>query len=161
MADNQMSIIIGCDHAAFSLKEKIKALITDIGLKVHDAGTHSTDSVDYPDFGAEVSQAVSSGIYKRGILLCGTGIGMSMTANKFPGVRAALCWDLFTAMMSRRHNNANILVMGARVTGDILATEMVRVWLETPFEGGRHQARLDRITEISKRICCTSNNSSE
>jgi ribose 5-phosphate isomerase B len=159
MADNQDSIIIGCDHAAFSLKETIKAFIVDKGLNVQDVGTHSTDSVDYPDFGAKVSQAVSSGAAERGILLCGSGIGMSMTANRFPGVRAALCWDLFTAIMSRRHNNANILVLGARVTGDVLATEMVRAWLETPFEGGRHQARLDKLNKISRNICCSSNGS--
>jgi ribose 5-phosphate isomerase B len=103
--------------------------------------------VDYPDYGKQVAAQVSEGRFKRGILLCGTGLGMSMVANRFPGVRAALCHDLFGAIMSRRHNDANILVLGGRVTGDILAAEIVAAWLETPFEGGRHQKRLEQFNQ--------------
>lgn len=148
MDTNSTPIVIGCDHAAYDLKEKIKALLIEKGIKVEDVGTHSEDSVDYPDFGAKVASMVSRGEFERGILLCGSGIGMSMVANRFPHVRAALCGDLFAAIMSRRHNNSNILVLGARVIGDALASELVKVWLETPFDGGRHQLRIDKFDEI-------------
>ena len=148
MSENKTPIIIGSDHAAFDLKEKIKAFLVDRGIDVDDAGSHSEDSVDYPDFGIKVASMVSTGKFERGILLCGTGIGMSMVANKFPHVRAALCSDLFSAIMSRRHNNSNILVLGGRVVGDALAMEMVRAWLETPFDGGRHQLRIDKFDQI-------------
>lgn len=136
-------IIIGSDHAAFELKEKIKDQLAGLGYEVEDAGTYGTDSVNYADFGKKVAKAVSNGAYGRGILLCGTGLGMSMHANRFKGVRAALCSDIFSVRMSRQHNDANILVMGGRVIGDVLAQEIVKIWLDTPFEGGRHQARLD------------------
>ena len=148
MSENKTPVIIGSDHAAFDLKEKIKAFLVDGGIDVEDAGSHSEDSVDYPDFGIKVASMVSTGKFERGILLCGTGIGMSMVANKFPHVRAALCSDLFSAIMSRRHNNSNILVLGGRVVGDALAMEMVRAWLETPFDGGRHQLRIDKFDQI-------------
>ena len=148
MSENKTPIIIGSDHAAFDLKEKIKAFLVDRGIDVEDAGPHSEDSVDYPDFGIKVASMVSTGKFERGILLCGTGIGMSMVANKFPHVRAALCSDLFSAIMSRRHNNSNILVLGGRVVGEALAMEMVRAWLETPFDGGRHQLRIDKFDQI-------------
>jgi len=148
MSENKTPIIIGSDHAAFDLKEKIKAFLVDRGIDVEDAGSHSEDSVDYPDFGIKVASMVSTGKFERGILLCGTGIGMSMVANKFPHVRAALCSDLFSAIMSRRHNNSNILILGGRVVGDALAMEMVRAWLETPFDGGRHQQRIDKFDKI-------------
>ena len=149
MNENKSPIIIGCGHAAYSMKEKIKAyLAEERGINVEDAGTYNQDSVDYPDFGIRVASSVSNGKFERGILLCGTGLGMSMVANKFPYVRAALCNDLFSAIMSRRHNNANILVMGARVIGDILALEIVKTWLETPFEGGRHQLRIEKFDTI-------------
>jgi ribose 5-phosphate isomerase B len=138
-------IAIGSDHAAYPLKEKIKAFLTHMGLKVEDVGAHNEDSVDYADFGAKVASAVAKGTYPRGILLCGTGLGMSMIANRFHGIRAALCHDLFAAIMSRRHNDANILVLGGRVTGDILALEIVKLWLETPFDGGRHQYRIEKL----------------
>ncbi len=141
-------IIIGCDHAAYRLKETLKAALEAQGLAVTDAGTHSETSMDYPATGKTVAAKVSAGEYSRGILLCGTGLGMSMVANKYPHVRAALCNDLFSAAMSRRHNNANILVMGGRVIGDILALEIVKTWLTTPFEGGRHQQRLDMFDTI-------------
>jgi ribose 5-phosphate isomerase B len=142
------SIIIGCDHAALRLKEILKSALQEKGYEVVDVGTHSEASMDYPDTGKAVSRKVSSGKFKRGVLLCGTGLGMSMVANKFPHVRAALCNDLFSAAMSRRHNDANILVMGGRVIGDILALEILSTWLETPFEGGRHQKRLDLFDQI-------------
>jgi ribose 5-phosphate isomerase B len=148
MPGKDAPIIVGCDHAAFALKEAVKAYLTQRGIVVRDAGTHGTTSVDYPDFGVQVARAVSSGEYQRGILICGTGIGMSIVANRFPRVRAALCNDLFAALMSRRHNDANILVMGGRVVGEGLALEIVRAWLETPFEGGRHQGRLDKMESL-------------
>ena len=148
MTEEQVAIIIGCDHAAVGLKNKIKALLQKRGIPVEDAGTNDAASVDYPDYGKQVASKVAAGDYQRGILLCGTGLGVSMVANRYPGVRAALCHDLFGAIMSRKHNNANILVLGGRVTGDILAAEIVTVWLETPFEGGRHQKRLDQFNQV-------------
>jgi ribose 5-phosphate isomerase B len=148
MAEKRTSIIIGSDHAAYDLKEKIKDYLAKRSIDVEDAGCYSEDSVDYPDFAIKVASRVSVGEFKQGILMCGTGIGMSMVANKFSHVRATLCADLFSAIMSRRHNNSNILVMGARVIGDALAMEMVKVWLETPFDGGRHQRRLEKFDRI-------------
>ena len=141
-------IIIGCDHAAYRLEETIKKFMDARGIEVTDVGTHSEASMDYPETGKIVSQKVSAGEFERGILICGTGLGMSMVANKYPHVRAALCNDLFSAAMSRKHNDANILVMGGRVIGDILAMEIVATWLDTPFEGGRHQRRLDMFDPI-------------
>lgn len=144
-----MKMIIGCDHAALGLKETIKTYLVEAGMDVEDAGAFSQASVDYSQIGIQVASQVSSGAYERGVLLCGTGLGMSMVANRFAHVRAALCNDLFSAAMSRRHNNANILVMGGRVIGDVLALEIVKTWLDTPFEGGRHQRRLDMFDSIS------------
>ena len=141
-------IIIGCDHAAFRLKETLKQAMESQGIAVTDVGTHNEASMDYPDTGKTVAEKISTGEYERGILICGTGLGMSMVANKYAHVRAALCNDLFSAAMSRRHNNANILVMGGRMIGDILALEILRTWLDTPFEGGRHQRRLDMFDRI-------------
>lgn len=143
-----MELIIGCDHAALSLKETIKAHLIAKGIKVHDVGTFTEESMNYPDTGMQVASAVSKGAYERGILLCGTGLGMSMVANRYPHVRAALCNDLFAAGMSRKHNNANILVLGGRVIGDVLAIEIVETWLSTEFEGGRHQNRLDLFDTV-------------
>jgi len=143
-------VIMGSDHAAFQLKEKIKVFVLGKGIDVEDVGTCDEKSVDYPDFGIKVAAYVSNGKFKRGILLCGSGIGMSMVANKFPHVRAALCNDLFSAEMSRRHNNANILVLGGRVVGEALALEIVRVWLKTPFDGGRHQKRIEKFERIEE-----------
>jgi ribose 5-phosphate isomerase B len=148
MNESNTPIIIGCDHAAYPLKEKVKDYLTGKGIDVEDVGTNSEKSVDYPDFGKKVASMVSNGKFKRGILLCGTGIGMSMVANKFSHVRAALCTEPFSAEMSRRHNDSNILVMGGRMTGETLALEIVRVWLETPFDGGRHQGRLNKFDAI-------------
>ena len=149
MAGNSKDpVIIGCDHAAYPLKETLRKFLAGTGLEVEDAGTHSEDSVDYPDYGARVAGGVSAGTFSRGILLCGSGIGMSMVANRFPGVRAALCNDLFSAIMCRKHNDANILVLGGRVIGEALALEIVKAWLETDFEGGRHQSRLDMFAKL-------------
>jgi ribose 5-phosphate isomerase B len=147
---NLSPIAIGCDHAGFALKELIKGYLNDLKCEISDCGAFSDASVDYPDFAAQVARKISSGEFSRGILICGTGIGMSMAANRLPGVRAALCNDLFSAIMSRRHNNANILVMGGRVIGPELAKEIVRAWIETPFEGGRHQKRIDKIDCIER-----------
>lgn len=140
-----MRIIMGCDHAGFAMKEKVKAFLEGRGVEVEDVGTHSEASVDYTDFGKHVARKVSDGTFERGILICGTGLGMSMTANRFKGVRAALANDLFSAIMSRRHNDANILVLGGRLIGDTLAVQLVETWLETPFDGGRHQRRLEKM----------------
>ena len=143
--DKEKTVIIGSDHAAFGLKEKIKDLLFNLGYGVEDVGTDSEDSVNYTDFGKKVAGAVSKGEYTKGILLCGTGLGMSMVANRFKGVRAALCSDIFSVQMSRQHNDSNVLVLGGRVVGDILAFELVKTWLSTEFEGGRH---LDRIQSM-------------
>ncbi len=148
-----MKLAIGCDHGGFELKEEIlKFLKTIANIQVSDFGPSGKDSVDYPDFGGKVSEAVSKGAMDRGILICGTGIGMSIVANRYPGVRAALCHDHFTAQMSREHNDANVLVMGERVIGKGVALELVKTWLDTGFAGGRHQKRLDKITDIEKSI---------
>lgn len=146
---NQKAIIIGCDHAAYDLKEIIKAYLLDNDLPVEDIGTHGTESVHYPEYGGKVAARIGSGEFEKGILICGTGLGMSMVANRYKNVRAALCNDLFSAAMSRQHNNANILVMGGRVIGVDLAREIVRVFLKTPFDGGRHQIRIDLIEQAS------------
>jgi ribose 5-phosphate isomerase B len=148
-----MELAIGCDHAAFGLKERIKAYLIEKGIEVEDVGAFSEASVDYPKIGAQVASGVASGRYQKGILMCGTGLGMSMVANRFARVRAALCNDLFSAAMSRRHNDANVLVMGGRVVGDVLALEIVKTWLETPFEGGRHQKRLELFDEVPDCGC--------
>ncbi len=147
-----MKIAVGCDHAGFGLKEEIIGLLRDLGLEFVDCGTNGTQSVDYPDFGEKVSGLVSSGKVERGILICGTGIGMSMVANKFPNVRAALCNDLFSAKMSRLHNDANVLVLGGRVIGKDLAYEIIRTWMTTPFEGDRHMRRLNKIRKIEEDL---------
>jgi ribose 5-phosphate isomerase B len=148
MNENISPIIIGSDHAGYCLKVKVEDFLVKRGIEVEDVGTDSEDSVDYPDFGVKVASMVSDGSYERGILLCGTGLGMSMVANRFTNVRAALCGDMFSAIMSRCHNDSNILVMGARVIGESLAMEIVRVWLETSFEGGRHLERIEKFNNI-------------
>ncbi len=140
-----MKIAIGSDHGGFELKEIIKPLLVELGHDVEDVGCFSSDSVDYPIQAKEVSKLVLEGKADRGILICGTGIGMSLTANRFKGIRAALCHELFTARMSRQHNDANVLCMGGRVIGSELAKEMVKIWLSTEFEGGRHKRRIDMI----------------
>jgi ribose 5-phosphate isomerase B len=147
-----MTIAIGCDHAGVELKKEIISLLHDLHIECADYGTNGTESVDYPDFGEKVSEAVSSGKIEKGILICGTGIGMSIVANKFPGVRASLCNGIFTARMSRLHNDANVLVLGGRVIGKDLAKEIVRTWVNTPFEGERHSKRLNKISLIEDRL---------
>ncbi len=147
-----MTIAIGCDHAGFELKKEIISLLDDLHIECIDYGTDGPEPVDYPDFGEKVSEAVSSGKIDKGILICGTGIGMSIVANKFSNVRASLCNELFTAKMSRLHNDANILVFGGRIVGKDLAKEIVRVWISTFFEGERHCARLKKITQIEDRL---------
>ncbi len=143
-------IAIGCDHAGFELKEVLKSFLEEYALDADDCGTNGEASVDYTEFGARVARKVASGQNSRGILICGTGLGMSMIANRFSGVRAALCNDLFSAIMCRRHNDANILVLGGRVVGKDLAREILRAWLETPFDGGRHEERIANIDERAK-----------
>jgi ribose 5-phosphate isomerase B len=147
-----MTIAIGCDHAGFELKREIISLLDNLRVECIDYGTKGHKSVDYPDIGEKVSEAISSGKIEKGILICGTGIGMSIVANKFPNVRASLCNDLYTAKMSRLHNDANILVLGGRIVGKDLAKEIVRVWVSTPFEGERHCVRLKKITQIEDRL---------
>jgi ribose 5-phosphate isomerase B len=145
-------IVIASDHGGLELKEEIKSLLLEKGIPTEDLGTGNGDSVDYPDFGQLVARRVSTGSAEKGILVCGTGIGMSIVANKFPGVRAALATDVFMATMAKEHNNANILVLGGRVLQTETAREMVSAWLETAFAGGRHQARLDKIAALESEI---------
>ncbi len=141
-----MDIVLGCDHAGFDMKGVCKAhLQENRGCRVTDVGTFSTDSCDYPGIAHQVAGAVSAGEYPYGILICGSGLGMSMAANRHSGVRAALCHSLFAARMSRRHNDANVLALGARITGVDLLLEIVDTFLGTKFEGGRHQRRVDLI----------------
>jgi ribose 5-phosphate isomerase B len=142
-------IAIGSDHRGFQLKQALKEELARLGMTVEDVGAFSEDSADYPEFAGMVARKVSCRECTRGILVCGSGIGMSITANKFPGVRAALCHDLNTARMSRLHNDANVLVLGESV-GSELAQQMLKAWCETPFEAGRHQRRLDLIRAIEK-----------
>ena len=143
-----MEIIIGSDHAGFELKERCKAHLDGLdGFRVKDLGVFNTDSADYPNVAHKLAGAVSDGRYSKGILICGSGIGMSLVANRYKGVRAALCHNLYLARMARLHNNANILVMGERVIGWGLALEMVDAFLNTDFDGGRHQIRLDMIEQ--------------
>jgi ribose 5-phosphate isomerase B len=138
-------IVIASDHAGVDLKSQVVELIAEAGLDIRDLGPADTTSVDYPDFAHAVAEAVARGEAERGILICGTGIGMSLAANRHPQVRAALCHDAFTAEMARRHNDANVLCIGARSTGPGVVEQMVRIFLETTFEGGRHQQRVDLI----------------
>nr|MBF0221767.1 ribose 5-phosphate isomerase B [Desulfobulbaceae bacterium] len=140
-----MKIAIGCDHGGYVLKESIVDLLVLEQCEVVDVGCNSTASVDYPDFANAVCQAVLKGDADRGVLICGTGIGMSIAANRFNGIRATLCHEQFTAQMSREHNNSNVLCLGARVVGPGLALEIVRTWLHTQFGGDRHQRRLDKF----------------
>jgi ribose 5-phosphate isomerase B len=138
-----VKVAIGCDHGGIDLKNTVVSVLTELGHEIDDQGCSSTDSVDYPDFAKSVSSLVQEGECRCGILICGTGIGMSMAANRIPGIRAALCHEMFSAKMSREHNDANILCLGARVIGPGLATEIVRTWMTSDFAGGRHQRRID------------------
>ena len=145
------TIALGADHAGYGLKEALKAWLINYGYQVLDLGTHSTDSVDYPDYAALVAESVVDHKVERGLLICGTGIGMAMAANKVPGVRAALCADLYTARMSREHNDANVLVLGGRLMGADMGADILKAWLETDFAGGRHARRVDKIADIERR----------
>jgi ribose 5-phosphate isomerase B len=148
--DKSMQIGLACDHGGFELKEELKTFLKSFGIELIDMGTFNEDSVDYPDFGVLVAEKVSRGELEKGILICGTGIGMSIVANKFPRIRAALVNDLYSSRCSREHNDANILIIGGRIIGKELAKEIVKVWLETPFAGGRHQRRLEKIEALEK-----------
>ncbi len=143
-----MKIAIGADHGGFHLKEDLKEFILELGHEVKDVGTYSEESVDYPDIAHAVAKDVVSGEVERGILLCGTGIGIGIAANKVPGIRAALCHDTFSAHASREHNDANILTMGERIVGKGLARDIVKIWLESEFEGGRHERRVQKIENV-------------
>ena len=143
-----MKIIIGADHAGYSLKQEIIELLQEKEIPYRDVGTNVEESVDYPDFAGEVARSVAENDDHRGILICGTGIGMSIAANKVKGIRAALCHDTVSARATRNHNDANVLTMGARIIGPDLAREIVRVWLEEDFDGGRHQRRINKISDL-------------
>jgi ribose 5-phosphate isomerase B len=138
-------VALGADHAGFALKESLKSWLIDQNYQVLDYGTHSPEPVDYPDYAALVGEAVAAEKVERGVLVCGTGIGMAIAANKVSGVRAAACSDLYTARMSREHNDANVLTLGGRLMGPDMALDILRMWLETPFAGDRHRRRVDKI----------------
>ena len=150
-----MKLALGSDHAGFALKQKIKSMLETLDQDVLDIGTYSTESVDYPDYAARVARLIQTGQADRGILICGTGIGVAIAANKFPGIRAALCLTPYMVEMARRHNDANILTLGARLEPEIddqTLRTMLRRWLETPFEGGRHQKRLNKIRRFETSL---------
>lgn len=144
-----MKIAIGCDHAAYELKEKVKARMAAAGHEMVDVGTDSTESVDYPKYGHAVGRLVASGEVERGIAICGSGIGISIACNKVPGVRAALCTSTEMAEMCRRHNNANVICMGARMISEELAYAMIDTWMTTGFEGGKHERRINELDDIN------------
>jgi len=147
-----MKIAIGSDHGGYNLKETVKKHLAEKGIEFNDMGTYSTESCDYADYAAKTAIAVTSGEYDKGILICGTGIGISITANKVKGIRAALCGDTFSARMSREHNDANILCMGERVIGAGLAVDIVDTWLNAEFTGGRHTNRVQKIIDFEKSM---------
>lgn len=146
-----MDIIIGSDHAGYDLKENIKKFLLENQFNVIDVGTNNTDSVDYPDFSENVANRVANDINARGIVVCGSGIGASIAANKIKGTRAALCRDSFTAELSRKHNDSNILIFGSWFTTPELAAKITKVWLSTPFEGGRHEKRIKKISKLENK----------
>jgi len=145
-----MRIAVGADHRGFSIRSNLVELLARFGHEVVDVGSHTGDAVDYPDIAALVAGKVSTGEVDRGILVCGTGLGMCIAANKFPGVRAAPCHDDLTAEMSRRHNDLNVLCLSADLLGERLIDRMVEIWLNTPFEGGRHARRVQKIAALEK-----------
>ncbi len=145
------TVAVGADHGGFKMKQMLAGHLQELGYQVRDCGTHSTDSVDYPDFAHEVAKLVADGTCHWGIVVDGAGIGSAMTANKVPGIRAALCYDLSSARNSREHNHANVLTLGAGLIGDGLAKQIVQIWLETPWGPGRHARRIDMIREVEKR----------
>jgi ribose 5-phosphate isomerase B len=143
-----MKIALASDHAGFAEKERLKPLLRELGLEVEDLGTVSEESVDYPDYARRVAEAVASGEAEQGLLVCGSGTGMAIAANKVQGVRAAVAWSEETARLARRHNDANVLALGARTTPEGDIPKIVRTWFETPFDGGRHSSRVEKIKEI-------------
>ncbi len=145
-------MLIASDHAGRETKDELKGVLSGLGFEVEDLGPSTDDSVDYPDFGIALAERVSTGEVESGVLVCGSGVGMSIVANKFPNVRAALVSSAETARLSKEHNNANVLVIGGRMVTVALASEMVKAWIEADFEGGRHQRRLDKITAIEARF---------
>ena len=145
-----MRIAIGSDHRGWQVKARLVKTLQDAGHEVFDLGTNSAESVDYPDIASAVSARVSADEVERGILICGTGIGMSISANKFPGVRAATCQDAFVAEMSRRHNDVNVLCLGGDLLGERLVDDLVGIWLKTEFEGGRHGRRIEKIGQLER-----------
>lgn len=147
-----MRITVACDHGGLSMKELVMGVLEKNGCEVTDLGTSSGESVDYPDYAKEALSMLVHGKCDRIVLICGTGIGMSICANRIPGVRGTLCHDSYTAAMARRHNDSNCLILGARVLGPAIAQDIVEVWLKTGFEGGRHQARLDKIEGLCKSV---------
>jgi ribose 5-phosphate isomerase B len=152
MAATQETIVIGSDHAGYQMKEHIKQQLDRLGIAYTDIGTTSTESTDYPIWAGRVAQAVSDGSYQRGIAICGAGIGASIAANRFRHVRAALCVTTEMARLSRQHNNANVLVLGGRITAPQTATEILEIWLTTKFEGDRHERRIRQLDEIEKAV---------
>jgi len=147
-----MKVVLSSDHRGYQLKDSLKKFLEERKIEFLDVGTFSADSVDYPDFAMLAAEKVSHGDYDRGILICGSGIGMCIVANKFPGVRAAVCHDVSAAEMSRKHNDSNMLGLGADVINEELARKILHVWLETKFEGGRHLRRIQKISEIESRL---------
>jgi len=145
-------IAIGSDHGGFALKRKLKPIFEELGLHIKDVGVHDETPVDYPDIAREVAEIVARGEALRGVIIDGAGIGSSIVANKFPGIRAALCYDKASARNSREHNDSNVLTLGGRLLTESLAEDVLRVWLTTPFAGGRHTARIQKITEIEKGL---------
>jgi ribose 5-phosphate isomerase B len=145
-------IAIASDHGGFDLKESVIAHLLNDDLEIDDLGPNNEDSVDYPDYGVKLAKTIICKKVERGIVICGTGVGMSIVVNRFPGIRGTLCSDVYTAKMCREHNDSNILIMGGRVIGEGLAYEIVDTWLNTAFEGGRHQRRLDKINEIDVNL---------
>lgn len=150
-----MKIAVASDHAGYRLKEELKMLLRELGHEVRDFGTHSEDPVDYPDFIVLAAEAVGRVEFDRGIVLGGSGNGEAIVANKVPGIRCALCHDATTARLARAHNDANMLAVGQRIVGSEVARDIVRVWLDTPFDGGRHQRRVDKISAIEGRAMKT------
>ena len=143
-----LRIALGADHAGVVLKDNLARLLEERGIAYKDFGTHGAESVDYPDFAADVAHAVAAGDYDRGLLVCGSGIGMAIAANKVPGIRAAVVTEAESARLSRSHNDANVLALGARLTPPAVANDIVTAFLDTPFEGGRHQRRIDKLTQL-------------
>jgi ribose 5-phosphate isomerase B len=146
------NIVIASDHAGYELKENIKQCLKGDGIAIEDLGPGNTDRVDYPDYGVKLAKAVSDDENLNGIVICGTGIGMSIVVNRFPKVRGTLCTDVYTAKLCRQHNDSNVLILGGRVVGSGLAYEIVNTWLSTPFEGGRHSDRLKKIDNIENML---------